>query len=171
MRRAHAFFAVTRDGRPIAIHLSAPARFWTAFVEVLGVPELREPRFSGRATRIAAYYEISALIRERMLERDFDDWSALLSAADIPHAPIRDMDEALEAEDVAHLRLVAGDSAPGADDAVPGHPYVLGRSGPVHRSAPGLDADRAWVATWLESDVHDASSQGWLPLESSERSA
>lgn len=172
MRRAHAFFAVTRDDRPIAIHLSAPTRFWTAFVGVLGIPELRDnPRFANRTTRIAAYYEISALIRERMKDRDFQEWSALLAAADIPHAPILDMGETLEAQDLAHLQLVVGDSAPGADDAVPGHPYALGRSRSVHRSAPMLDADSGWVATWLETGVHDPGPQGRLQIDASERSA
>ena len=156
MRRAHAFFAVTRDGRPIAIHLSAPTRFWTAFVRVMGIATLRDdPRFASRATRIKSYYEISALIRTRMKDLDFEEWSALFAAADIPHAPIHNIGEALGAADLAHLGLVAEESAPGANDSVPGHPYVLGRSRPVHRAAPALDEDHAWVASWLEAAIHD----------------
>ena len=41
-RRSHSIGLVAGDGRPLAVHLSSPEKFWVRLTDVVGRPELRE---------------------------------------------------------------------------------------------------------------------------------
>ena len=85
------------DGRLIAIHLSSPIKFWAAFVAALERPELAtDARFAGRMDRVRNHEALEAALRPVFASRPRDEWLRRLSAADVPHAPILGLDEALD---------------------------------------------------------------------------
>jgi crotonobetainyl-CoA:carnitine CoA-transferase CaiB-like acyl-CoA transferase len=101
------------DGRLIAIHLSSPVKFWTAFVAALERPELAtDARFAGRMDRVRNHEALEAALRPVFASRPRDEWLRRLSAADVPHAPILGLDEALDDPQMRHLAM----------DRVLGHP-------------------------------------------------
>ncbi len=94
------------DGRLIAIHLSSPVKFWTAFVAALERPELAtDARFAGRMDRVRNHEALEAALRPVFASRPRDEWLRRLSAADVPHAPILGLDEALDDPQMRHLAM------------------------------------------------------------------
>jgi len=94
------------DGRLIAIHLSSPVKFWTAFVAAIERPELAtDPRFAARMDRVRNHEALEAALRPVFASRPRNEWLRRLSAADVPHAPILGLDEALDDPQMRHLTM------------------------------------------------------------------
>ena len=94
------------DGRLIAIHLSSPVKFWTGFVAAIERPDLASaPRFAGRMDRVRNHEALEAELRPVFVSRPRNEWLARLSAADVPHAPILGLDEALDDPQMRHLAM------------------------------------------------------------------
>jgi crotonobetainyl-CoA:carnitine CoA-transferase CaiB-like acyl-CoA transferase len=94
------------DGRLIAIHLSSPVKFWTAFVAAIERPDVgADPRFATRMDRVRNHEALAALLRPVFVTRSRDEWLRRLSAADVPHAPILGLDEALDDPQMRHLAM------------------------------------------------------------------
>jgi len=105
-RVSQGFALACRDGPLVAIHLSSPVKFWTGFVNATGHPELAtDPRFLTRMDRVRNHEALAAALRPIFAERPREDWLARLTAADVPHAPILGLDEALADPQLRHLDL------------------------------------------------------------------
>jgi crotonobetainyl-CoA:carnitine CoA-transferase CaiB-like acyl-CoA transferase len=92
------------DGRLIAIHLSSPVKFWTGFVAAIERPDLaHDARFAGRMDRVRNHEALDAVLRPVFAAQPRAHWLQRLSAADVPHAPILGLDEALDDPQMRHL--------------------------------------------------------------------
>ncbi|ESW61151.1 MAG: L-carnitine dehydratase [Rhodobacter sp. CACIA14H1] len=94
------------DGKWIAIHMSSPPKFWTGFLAATGQDHLAtDPRFAERLARIRHQDDLIAIMTPVFRQRTRADWCAALEAAEVPHAPAYDSDEALEDPQAVHLGL------------------------------------------------------------------
>ncbi|HYJ40395.1 MAG TPA: CoA transferase [Steroidobacteraceae bacterium] len=106
-RLAQAYILRTSDNRLIAIHLSSLEKFWLGLVKALEADELTsDARFSERLARISNYETLGAELDRRFRGRTLNDWSARLSANDVPFAPINGIDSVVEDPQVGHLGLI-----------------------------------------------------------------
>jgi crotonobetainyl-CoA:carnitine CoA-transferase CaiB-like acyl-CoA transferase len=120
----------TGDGRHLTVAALEP-RFWRAFCEGLGTPDLVERQFEpdGQA-------ELAARVQEALLARDRDAWVEAFRGREACVAPVNDLGEALADRQVRHRGMVAEvDGVP----VGPGSPVRLdGRSFADLRPAPLL---------------------------------
>ena len=94
------------DGRPIAVHLSSPVKFWTGLVAAIERPQLADDvRFRGRMDRVRNHEALEAELRPVFATRSREEWLRRMSAADVPHAPILGLDEALDDPQMQHLAM------------------------------------------------------------------
>ncbi|WP_083100999.1 CaiB/BaiF CoA transferase family protein [Pseudophaeobacter leonis] len=101
------------DGKWIAIHLSSPAKFWEGFLSATGQQALKDdPRFSERLERIKHQDEIIEIMTPVLKSATRDIWCARLEAAEVPHSPAYDADEALEDPQAKHLRIAVTSEHP-----------------------------------------------------------
>jgi crotonobetainyl-CoA:carnitine CoA-transferase CaiB-like acyl-CoA transferase len=125
------------DGRPVAIHLSSPPKFWQALVRALGREDLIEdPRFLSKDGRIDRYDEIHAELSPIFATKPRSEWLGILDKADVPAAPLYTVDESLQDPQVKHLGV----------EKVTQHPVkgeVRMPGFPVHLSATSLDEPTA----------------------------
>lgn len=116
--RSQSFAFVTRDGLPLAVHLSSPPKFWTGLLKAIGAPQVAEDeRFRDKSSRVVHYDELNALLAEIFVTRDRSEWLDLLWEQDVPAAPIQDVAEALADPQARHLGLIR--EFGGGADAVP----------------------------------------------------
>ena len=102
------------DGKWLAIHLSSPPKFWEGLLEATGQQRLNEnPRFSERLERINHQDEIIAHFTPVFLTATRDAWCERLLAAEVPHSPAYDSNEALEDPQAKHLSIKV--SAPSSE--------------------------------------------------------
>ncbi len=95
-RVSQSYAFVAGDGKPFAVHLSSPAKFWEGLLEVTGRQDLKEdPRFNPRKRRHENYDALHAELQRSFASGARADWLARLAAADVPAAPILRLDEAL----------------------------------------------------------------------------
>jgi len=101
------------DGKWVAIHMSSPPKFWEGFLAATGQQHLaRDPRFAERLERIRHQDELIEIMTPVFRARPRDHWCAALEAAEVPHAPAYDSDEALEDPQARHLGIkVSADHA------------------------------------------------------------
>jgi crotonobetainyl-CoA:carnitine CoA-transferase CaiB-like acyl-CoA transferase len=96
-RFSQSYAFVGSDGKPFAVHLSTPAKFWQGLCRVTGRADLiDEPRFRAKRGRIEAYDELRGIFGEIFKTRPRHQWLAELEAADVPCGPIFNIGEALD---------------------------------------------------------------------------
>ncbi|MGQ0428369.1 MAG: CaiB/BaiF CoA transferase family protein [Gammaproteobacteria bacterium] len=106
-RLAQAYILRTADERLLAIHLSSLEKFWTGLLAALEAEELnRDARFSSRLARIDHYEALGEELDRRFRRRPLAEWTARLSAHDVPFAPINGIDAVVEDPQARHLGLV-----------------------------------------------------------------
>ncbi|WP_372424466.1 CaiB/BaiF CoA transferase family protein [Salinarimonas chemoclinalis] len=94
------------DGKWIAIHLSSPTKFWNGLLEATGQAALADdPRFSERLERIRHQDDLIEILTPVFKTATRDTWCARLLAAEVPHSPAYDSNEALEDPQAKHLQL------------------------------------------------------------------
>ena len=92
------------DGKLIAIHLSSPQKFWDGLLEALERPDLAtHPDFAQRPKRIENYRRLKPELAKTFATRPRAEWLVRLEAADVPHAPVYDVDEVQADPQVRHL--------------------------------------------------------------------
>ncbi|MBV7484898.1 CaiB/BaiF CoA-transferase family protein [Bordetella sp. BOR01] len=98
-------FAFTcRDGKLLAVHLSSQAKFWEAFVQAIGCPELLgDERVATRAQRIANYEFLRGYAAKFIGMRPRQHWIDVFVNADVPCAPIYSATEVFTDPQVQHL--------------------------------------------------------------------
>jgi crotonobetainyl-CoA:carnitine CoA-transferase CaiB-like acyl-CoA transferase len=103
-RVSQSFAFACADGALIAIHLSSPVKFWRAFVQALEAPELAaDARFASRMDRVRNHEALEAALRPLFAKHPRAEWMRRFSAADVPHAPILDLSQALADPQMRHL--------------------------------------------------------------------
>lgn len=94
---SQSFIFCCSDRKLLAVHLSTSEKFWASLVtKVLDAAELaRDPRFIAHKDRVNHYAELRQLMAERFLLRTRSEWVVRLESADVPFAPVNQVDEAL----------------------------------------------------------------------------
>lgn len=106
-RASQVYAFVCGDGRPIAIHLSSPVKFWEAFVTAAGHPEfIADPRFASHADRRRNHHLVQEGLAPAFRGRSRAEWMEILAAHEVPFAPIYKVDEALDDPQVRHLGMI-----------------------------------------------------------------
>jgi crotonobetainyl-CoA:carnitine CoA-transferase CaiB-like acyl-CoA transferase len=101
------------DGKWIAIHLSSPTKFWEGFLSATGQESLKDdPRFAERLERIKHQDEMIEIMTPVFKSATRDIWCTRLEAAEVPHSPAYDADEALEDPQAKHLRIAVTSEHP-----------------------------------------------------------
>ncbi len=91
-----------KDGHIVlAIHVG---NFWRKFADAIGRPDLIEDvRFRTTTDRRDNRGELEAIAREVLATKSRAEWQAIFDAADVPHAPVNDVKEALD-QDIVRAR-------------------------------------------------------------------
>lgn len=86
----------TRDGHVCAMIYND--RQWRSFFQAVGLPDLvaSDPRFASHATRTVHIDAILAMLSEIFVGRTTAEWLALLATADLPAAPVHDLETIFE---------------------------------------------------------------------------
>lgn len=101
------------DGKWIAIHLSSPQKFWDGLLQATGQQQLADdPRFGERLQRIKHQDELIEVMTPVFRSRTRDEWCARLLAAEVPHSPAYDSNEALEDPQARHLKIAVSAEHP-----------------------------------------------------------
>lgn len=101
------------DGKWIAIHLSSPTKFWEGFLSATGQEALKDdPRLAERLERIKHQDEMIEIMTPVFKSATRDIWCTRLEAAEVPHSPAYDADEALEDPQAKHLRIAVTSEHP-----------------------------------------------------------
>ena len=107
VKNAHAFAFICADGRPLAIHCSVPEKFWLALLDAIDRREIAtDERFTAREGRRKNYEALERLLAPTFRTRTRAEWLDVLSANDVPAAPINDIAEVLEEPQVRELELI-----------------------------------------------------------------
>ena len=152
---------------------------WTAFFRAIGQENdsQRDPRLSSMSSRTSNYDYVYGWFSDVMKTRTTSEWMQLFEAADIPHAPLHDLDSLIDDPHLAAVGLiqsvdhptegplrVAGPAATWSKTppSIRQYPPGLGEhGGEILREAGFSDGDiQALVAegALIESDPTDKSS-------------
>lgn len=95
-----------RDGKWIAIHMLSPTKFWEGLLEATGQQVLaQDPRFAERLQRIQHQDDLIEIFTPIFKQEDRDTWCDRLLAAEVPHSPAYEANEALEDPQARYLQL------------------------------------------------------------------
>jgi crotonobetainyl-CoA:carnitine CoA-transferase CaiB-like acyl-CoA transferase len=82
-------------------------RQWTAFFDAIGLDEAeRDPRLNGISSRTNAYDFVYGWFADVMKTRTTAEWTQLFEKADIPHAPLLDLDGLIDDPHLAAVGLL-----------------------------------------------------------------
>jgi crotonobetainyl-CoA:carnitine CoA-transferase CaiB-like acyl-CoA transferase len=112
--------------------------FFVKFAELLGRPELLDPKYVKQPVRFADKDYIESIINEEMIKHDADYWLARLRSARIPCGPVNDLAQALSDPQVLARNMVLDVTLPsGSVVQMPGNPVkISGCDDPAHPSPP-----------------------------------
>jgi formyl-CoA transferase len=112
-RNSQSYAFVASDGRPFAVHLSTPRKFWVGLCRTVGMPELvDDPRYAVKSARIAGYAELHELLADVFATQPRDSWLAKLADNDVPAAPILTLDEAVDHPQARAIGVIDRQSGP-----------------------------------------------------------
>jgi crotonobetainyl-CoA:carnitine CoA-transferase CaiB-like acyl-CoA transferase len=101
------------DGKWVAIHMSSPTKFWDGLLQATGQEALAtDPRFAERLDRIRHQDDLIEIFTPIFRTDTRDGWCAKLLAAEVPHSPAYESNEALDDPQAVHLKLAVGTSHP-----------------------------------------------------------
>ena len=153
----------TRDSYIIAA--CGNDNFFKRLCDVIGMPELVDvPDYDTNQNRNLHVEELSAIIQEKMLQRDTSEWMELLLEAEIPCGPINTIDKLFEDPQIkARNMLVEVDQPKMGRIAVAGNPIKLSTMSAAEENpelpAPGLgDHTKEVLQTLLGLSEEDAEA-------------
>ena len=95
------------DGKLIAIHLSSIEKFWSALLDVLAAPELKnDSRFAERMNRVTNYLELREILAARFAAQPRSIWIERLERLDVPYAAVNAIADVLDDPQVAALETL-----------------------------------------------------------------
>ena len=170
-RLAQAYILHTADNRLLAIHLSSLEKFWQGLVTTLEAGELNQDKsFNARLARIDHYEALGEELDRLFRTRPLADWTARLSANDVPFAPINGIDSVVTDPQVRHLGLIVPveDASEGGRQAVRPALQFDGKRATTVSAAPLLDEhgdairaalarDRAWPSAAADAVARRAA--------------
>ena len=93
-----------KDDRLIAIHLSSQVKFWEGLLAALQRPDLlAHPDFASREKRIDNYIALRDELAKTFVMRPRAEWTQRLEAQDVPYAPVHNVSEVIDDDQVRHL--------------------------------------------------------------------
>jgi crotonobetainyl-CoA:carnitine CoA-transferase CaiB-like acyl-CoA transferase len=93
-----------QDGRLVAIHMSSQIKFWEGLLAAIERADLNtNPEFDTREKRIANYVALRDELSKTFATRPRMEWMQRLEAQDVPYAPVHNVNEVMEDEQVRHL--------------------------------------------------------------------
>lgn len=105
-RVSQSYAFTDNEGRAFAVHLSSPQKFWAGLCRVAGRADLiTDDRFDIKDKRIARYEELRDELAAVFATGSREHWLAELGAADVPAAPILDLEQALRTEQVQAIGI------------------------------------------------------------------
>jgi len=119
----------------VYIHVANP-EMWKAFVNVLGQPELADPRLADRAERLARRDEIEAIIERWTGTRTKHEVMALLGPAGVPCGAVLDSAEVMANEHLRGRGMIV-------DVEHPKRGRMAMPASPIRMSASSTDVTRA----------------------------
>jgi crotonobetainyl-CoA:carnitine CoA-transferase CaiB-like acyl-CoA transferase len=100
--------------------------FWKPFVEILGVEELKDPKYDKRDGRWEDKEKIEAIVSKSLATRPGDEWLELFAKKGIPAGPISPFDRALADPQVLSRNMVVEVGHPlGGSVRQPGNPIKM----------------------------------------------
>ncbi len=115
-----------------------------------------DPKFSKNSERVKHRGELIAMISQVIAARTTADWLTALEAAEVPHAPVLAIDEALAAPQTAARQMLSEVlDRQGRRYRVVGSPIHWNNEPPRQAAAPpdlGADTDQV-LADWLGYDI------------------
>ncbi len=119
VRISQAYTFADADGRLISVHMSSVKKFWEGLLKAIGRPDLAEDeRFATPVARARNYDELRAILAAVFATRGRDDWMAVLSAEEVPAAPVYAVDEVQADPHVGHMRTFVRTAHPNMGDIV-----------------------------------------------------
>jgi len=113
--------------------------FWDNLVEVLGIDELRNPKYKTQPGRFADKHAINSILNDLLKTNTTDYWVGLLSGARIPCAPVNSFSEALSDPQVLFRKMVVDiPQHNGGKVRAPGNPIKLSIDNAESYTAPPL---------------------------------
>lgn len=115
------------DGHLAIAVVPQPPKFWAALCETLGHPEwMEDERFSTPAARVANRAEMTAELESVMRTRTRREWFELLRDAGVPVAPLNDMSDLAEDEQIRARRMIVECTSAGYGRVrLPGNPIKM----------------------------------------------
>ena len=93
-----------KDDRLVAIHLSSQPKFWEGLLAALERNDLAtHPDFNTREKRIDNYTTLRAELGKTFATRTRAEWTQRLEAQDVPYAPVHNVSEVMDDDQVRHL--------------------------------------------------------------------
>lgn len=90
--QAQNFCLPTASGEYLAVHLSSSQKFWHNFCQAMDRLDLvGDPRFGTYEQREAHYFELVPIAETEFARRPAGEWEKLLTACDVPWAPVLTM--------------------------------------------------------------------------------
>lgn len=163
-RTSQSFAFGCADGKVIAIHLSSPTKFWQGLLAALERPDLaQDRRFAERMDRVHNYKALEEVLRPVFLTRPRDEWVERLAGADVPHAPVLNLQEVLDDPQARHLGIerevvhpVEGRVRTIANPVV----FDRGARGDGIVAPPALDEHGAEIRAWLKTRRDTRKKEG-----------
>jgi formyl-CoA transferase len=101
------FAFVDRDGKPFAIHLSSPPKFWQGLTRAVERPAwIEDPRFKDRPARGRNYDTLHLGLQDIFRTNTRAHWLALLEREDVPSCVLNNLAEVFEDPQVKALGMV-----------------------------------------------------------------
>lgn len=140
-------FYTCRDGKRLAVGALEP-KFWTAFVEALGLPDL-----VGAGLDTGAGGEAAARrVQERLDTRSRDEWLALLDGHGLPVTPVHDLGEASEDPRLVTSGWFEETPVPGGGRLPMAAPFLRSVGATPDRPAPRLGEHSESLAREFDLD-------------------
>ena len=115
--------------------------FWRRLCDALEAPALAaDPRFATNALRVEHRGELVPQLERLFRERTVDDWLALLRKAEVPAAPVNNLDRAFAEPPVAERGMIVEYDHPDVGRVrLPGNPIKMsGVTSTISKPAPRL---------------------------------
>ncbi len=108
---------LVQSGKPVGVFKTADGKhlilavfitkFWRGFCMAAGEEHLAtDPRFAHAQARVDNSAELYPIVEQVVVRKTLSDWLKLLSAGDVPHAPVLSVGEALDQPYVRHRNMV-----------------------------------------------------------------